>query len=254
MTGRVFAGIPFGAEPRENFDKEPFRGEYFVKGYPNGYYATRWSDVSSSAGGFTFICPHGAHTGYAFDSASQTLEFLLLRVRPLTPGTWGQMHPSIKGTGHHVFDCALVPHAGSWREAASYRDALESHVPLLAFSPDLGLRRARPGKAPVNKAAKLDDAVSFAEAGPSNIVLSSLRPIEPTDDKKSLEVELRLYEATGRQTEAVIRLRQPVESVQETDFLGKPTRELGRIEVRDGGIRLIIPPWNIANLRVRLKE
>lgn len=247
MTGRVFAGVPFGAEPREDFDKEPFRGEYFIKGCPNGYYATRWSDVSSSAGGFTFVCPPGAHTGYAFDAASQTLEFLLLRVRPLTPGTWGQMHPSIKGTGHHVFGCALVPHAGSWREAASYRDALESHVPLLAFSPDLGLRRARPGKASANKTAKLEDSVSFAEVGPNNIILSSLRPVDR-------EVEFRLYEATGQRTETSIRLRQPVMSVRETNFLGKPTHELGQIKVRDGEIHLTIPPWKIANLRVRLKE
>ncbi|MCX6910270.1 MAG: hypothetical protein NTY01_19805 [Verrucomicrobia bacterium] len=247
MAGRVFAGIPFGAEPRENFDKEPFRGEFFVKGYTNGFYATRWTDVSSSTSGFTFICPPGAHTGYAFDPASQTLEFLLLRVRPLTPGVWGQMHPSIKGTGHHVFDCALVPHTGTWREAASHRDAMESHVPLLAFSPDLGLRRARPGKAPANKAATLDDSVSFAEVGPPNVVLSSLRLV-------NREVELRLYEATGQQVEACVRLSQPVESVQETDFLGKATHELGKIEVRDGAMRFKLPPWKIANLRVRLKK
>lgn len=247
MTDRVFAGIPFGAEPRGNFGKEPFREEFFVKGYTNGFYATRWANVSSSVSGYTFICPPGAHTGYAFDRDKQALEFLLLRVRPLTPGTWGQMHPSIKGTGRHVFDCALVPHGGSWREAASYRDAMESHVPLLAFSPDLGLRRARPGKAPVNKVAKLDDSVSFAEVGPNNVVLSSLRLVDR-------EVELRLYEATGQQTEASIRLRQPVESAQETDFLGHPTRELGKIEIRDGEMHFKLPPWKIANLRVRLKE
>jgi alpha-mannosidase len=247
MTGRVFAGIPFGAEPRENFDKEPFRGEYFVQGYPNGYYATRWTDVSSSAGGFTFICPHGAHTGYAYDRDKQTLEFLLLRVRPLTPGKWGQMHPSVKGTGHHVFDCALVPHGGTWREAASYRGAMESHVPLMAFSPDLGLRRARPGKAAANIAAAFDDSVSFAEVEPNNIVLSSLRLVDR-------EVELRLYEATGQRTEARIRLRQPVASLRETNFLGQPAQELGKIEIRDGEIHLTIPPWKIANLRVRLKE
>jgi len=247
MTGRVFAGIPFGAEPRENFDKEPFRGEFFVKGYPNGYYATRWSDVSSNASGYTFICPPGAHTGYAFDPDKQALEFLLLRVRPLTPGMWGQMHPSIKGTGHHVFDCALVPHADTWREAASHRDAMELHVPLLAFSPDLGLRRARAGKAAANKASTLDDGVSFAEVGPGNVVLSALRLVDR-------EMELRLYEATGQRTEARIRLRQPVASARETNFLGQPTHELGKIEVRDGGIHFILPPWKIANLRVRLKE
>jgi alpha-mannosidase len=68
------------------------------------------------------------------------------------------------------------------------------------------------------------------------------------------EVELRLYEATGQRTEARIRLRQPVASLRETNFLGQPAQELGKIEIRDGEIHLTIPPWKIANLRVRLKE
>ena len=66
--------------------------------------------------------------------------------------------------------------------------------------------------------------------------------------------EFRLYETAGRQANAVIRLSRPVKSVRETDFLGKPLHELGKIEVRDDGIHLQIPPWKIVNLRVRLKE
>lgn len=252
-AGRVFAGIPFGAEPREDFEKEAFRGEYFVQGYPTGYYATRWTDVSSNDFGYTFVCPAGAHTGYAFDADQQTLEFLLLRVRPLPPGMWGQMHPSIKGTGHHAFDCALAPHAATWREAAAYRDALESHLPLLVFSPDLGLRRARPGPWPATGEGELGEEVSFAEASPANVVLSALRIVEPTEDNAA-EVEIRLYEAAGQPADALVRLLQPVDSVVETDFLGEPTHQLGAIELRRDGIRLTIPPWKIANLRIRLKS
>lgn len=254
LADRVFAGIPFGAEPRENFDKEPFRGEYFVQGYPTGYYATRWTDVSSGQFGYTFICPPGAHTGYAFDPDTQNLEFLLLRVRPLPSGEWGQMHPSIKGTGHHVFDCALVPHADTWREAASHRDAFQSHLPLLVFSPDLGLRRARPGNGPPGGERTLNDEISFAEVEPANVVLSALRIIDPPQDNTLAELEIRLYEATGQQADALIRLNQPVDSVAEANFLGEPTHELGKIELRDGVIRLTLPPWKIANLRIRLKK
>ena len=253
MNGTVFAGIPFGAEPREKFQTESFREEFFVKGYTNGFYASRWADVSTSESGFTLVCPPGAYTGYAFDRASQSLEFLLLRVRPLTLDSWGRMHPSIKGTGHHVFDCALVPHTGTWREATAYRDAMESHVPLLAFSPDLGLRCARAGKPSANKAATLADRASFAEVEPANVVLSALRLVQSQGEKTPME-EFRLYETAGRQANAVIRLSRPVKSVRETDFLGKPLHELGKIEVRDDGIHLQIPPWKIVNLRVRLKE
>ena len=163
------------------------------------------------------------------------------------------MHPSIKGTGHHAFDCALIPHAGTWCEAAAYRDVMESHVPLLAFSPDLGLRCVRAGKASANKTATLADQASFAEVEPASVVLSALRLVQSEGEKTPVE-ELRLYETTGRQANAVIRLGQPVESICETDFLGKPAHELGKIEVRDDGIHLQIPPWKIVNLRVRLKE
>jgi alpha-mannosidase len=253
LAGRVFAGIPFGAEPRENFDREPFRGEYFVQGYPAGYYATRWTDVSSATLGYTFVCPAGAHTGYAFLPDQRALEFLLLRLRPSTPGMWGQMHPSIKGTGRHVFDCALVPHALTWREAASYRDALQSHVPLLAFSPDLGLRRARPGKGPSNQGHAPRDQASFVELSPANVVLSALRLAAASPLKGPPEVELRLYETIGRPADVVIRLARPVRGVQETNFLGRPVSELGRIEVRSDGIHLRLPPWKIANLRLHLE-
>ena len=100
----------------------------------------------------------------------------------------------------------------------------------------------------------MDEEISFAEAGPSNIVLSSLRIVEPAQGSRTTEVEMRLYETTGQPTDAFVRLRQPVDSVVETNFLGEPARELGKIELRDGCIRLRIPPWKIANLRIRLKE
>ena len=59
VTGRITAGIPFGAEPRDHFESHPFRGEFFVQGYPDGYYATRWTDVSSAGSGYTMVCPWG---------------------------------------------------------------------------------------------------------------------------------------------------------------------------------------------------
>ena len=146
VTGRITAGIPFGAEPRDHFESHPFRGEFFVQGYPDGYYATRWTDVSSAGSGYTMVCPWGAHTGYAYKTSEKSLEFLLLRLRPLPGGPWGQMSPSIKGTGRHEFNCSLIPHEGTWREAAVYREALLFHQPLqaLVVSPLPGMGKGQP--------------------------------------------------------------------------------------------------------------
>ena len=246
LPGWVFAGIPFGAEPREHFEREPFRGEYFVQGYPDGYHATRWTDLSTSDFGYTLVAPPGAPTGYFHKAADQALEFMLLRVRPMPQGLWGQVHPSMKGTGRHAWQCALVPHPKTWREAASYRDAMELHVPLMAFlvgqpfqhhaqRGDLGPR-------------SLPDAGSLIEVTPANVVLSAMRPVDPADGKTP-QWELRVYETTGRAADVVLRLARPVASVRETNLLGEPTAELGKIDVHGRDVAFRLKPWKIATLR-----
>jgi alpha-mannosidase len=233
MAGKVTAGIPFGAEPRAHFEREPFRPEFFVKGYEEGYTATRWTDVSADGRGYSFICPWGAHTGYAWREAEKSLEFILLRVRPLPGGEWGKMSPSLTGTGHHEFNCSLLPHQGTWREAGSYRAALECHLPLAAVA----------GKPSAGKSAA---QASLAEVSPAGVVLSTIRPL----GAEGRPLELRLYETLGQPTDAVIRLGAPIKSAVATDFLGRPTTGGEKPDVRGSEIRLRLGPWKIATLRV----
>ncbi len=251
--GRVFAGIPFGAEPRENLGAEPFRGEYFETGYPHGFYATRWTDVSTADRGATFVCPAGMLTGYAYNRRGEgAVEFILHRLWPMPKGeAWpSKCDSSMTGTGRHRWRCALVPHAGTWRKAATYRDALEQHVPLVAFSPDAesghGLVDT---KQPTAKSA-LDEQASFAQVEPAGVVLSALRLVDPSGDGKKLSWELRLYETLGRQTDVVARLGCPIQSVQRTNLLGEPVTEPGKIDVDGQELRFRIGPWKIVTLRV----
>jgi alpha-mannosidase len=243
----VFAGIPFGAEPRENFAREPFRGEYFVKGYPDGYHATRWTDLSTSDFGYTLICPPGAPTGYFYKAADQALEFMFLRVRPMPQGVWGQVHPFMQGKGHHAWRCALVPHQGSWREAASYRDAMELHAPLTALVPSSESLES-PGRNAASTGRRLDDAGSLIEVTPANIVLSAMRLLD-SPDRSTPEWELRLYETIGQSAEVTLRVARPVQSVRATNFLGEPSAEAGKIETSGREIRLQLKPWKIVTLR-----
>lgn len=142
MSGKVVAGIPFGVELRDNLAQEPFRGESFCLGFPEGYDATRWTDVSSPEFGYTFICPPGMHTGYAFKKADQSIEFILNRFQPMPKDQFVRAAATLDGRGHHHWQCALLPHAGTWRDAKSYLHALEQHIPLMAWSPAAGLGRA----------------------------------------------------------------------------------------------------------------
>lgn len=245
VSGRVTAGVPFGAEPREHFESEPFRGEYFIKGYPEGYYATRWTDVSSDRSGYTMVCPWGAHSGYLYKPAEKALEFLLLRLRPMPSDVWGQASPSIKGTGRHEFDCSLIPHEGTWREAATYREALLAHQPLQAR-----LVSGTPRSGQAGPIADLPDVNSVVEVSPAGMVLSAARLIRSRQGERP-GLELRLYETLGRATDAVIRLDRPAGKVEETDFLGRPIKEPQQLEVKAKEIRLRVGPWKIVTLRLR---
>jgi alpha-mannosidase len=250
IQGRVFAGIPFGAEPRENFDAEPFRGEYFALGHPDAYYATRWTDVSSEDFGATFIAPHGMHNGYEYRRKERVLEFALLRVRPMPEGGWNQVHPSIQGTGRHRWTCSLVPHAKTWRDAATYRDALERHSPLAAYSPAGGPGRVSlAASPPPGEPGSVADCESFVEVTPANVVLSALRCLEPSGDSGGAVWELRLYETTGQTSEATIRLRDPVREIQVTNLLGRPESHLAPPRISGREVHVQIPPWKIVTLR-----
>jgi alpha-mannosidase len=269
VVGKLTAGIPFGAEPREDFAKEPFRGEYFVKGYPDGYHATRWTDLSGSDFGYTLVCPPGAPTGYFYKAADQAMEFMLLRVRPMPLGVWAQVHPSMQGKGRHTWQCALVPHRGTWREAISYRDAFELHAPLTAFLPPCGAAvsaatrstaasdvkaggtpapQSPRGNAPAS--ATLEATGSLIDVSPANVVLSAIRLVDSAQGQTP-EWELRLYETTGRTADLLLRLARPVGSVRETNLLGEPSDETGPIAVAGREIRFRLKPWKIVTLRVR---
>jgi len=248
----VFAGIPFGAEPRENFGAERFREEFFETGYPHAYYATRWTDVSTARRGYTFVCPAGMLTGYAYNRRGQgAIDFILHRLWPMPKSkSWpSKCHPWTTGAGKHRWRCALVPHEGTWREAATYRDALDQHVPLVTFSPrrDMGGGWMMPH-------ARLNEQASFAEVSPAGVVLSSMRLLDPPlgmvppDSKRHWE--LRLYETLGRRTDVTVRLGCPIQSVRPTNLLDEPVAEPAKIDIDGREIRFRIQPWKIVTLRV----
>lgn len=253
LDGRVSAGIPFGAEPREDLASEPFRGEYFALGHPDAYYATRWTDVSCDDFGYTFIAPHGMHNGYEYKRSEHALEFALLRLRPMPEGAWNQVHPSVQGTGLHRWTCALVPHVKTWREAATYRDALELHAPLVAYSPTGGVGRITlPTSAAESASGAVTDCESFVEVTPSSVVVSAIRCLEPLAGRAGAW-ELRLYETTGQRAETTVRLRDAVREVQVTNLLGRPETQFTPPRLSGREIQLQIPPWKIVTLRAQLK-
>ncbi len=263
ISGNVAAGIPFGVESRDHLAREPFRGESFCTGFPEGYDATRWTDVSSADFGYTFICPPGMHSGYAFKRGDRTIEFILDRFMPMPKDAFGRAAASIDGRGRHQWWCALLPHAGTWADAKSYRHALEEHVPLVAWSPGRGLGRGgasslpeidrpdRPGPdAPLPEGLRPHAAESLVEVSPANVVLSAMRLAQPAKPGDAPPLELRLYESAGKAADVVVRLYRPAASAVETNLLGEPIADAKRPQVVGHEVRFHLEPWKIVTLRL----
>ena len=236
FDGRMVAGIPFGVEPRERFDEEVFRGEFFVQGYPNAFYASRWVDYSGADRGVTFVAPHGAFTGYDFDPTTRTLEFALLRQRSTAATHRGTGTPHMLGLGRHRFTVALVPHDGAWENAGTFRDAFELHNPLAA---EIGRGGDRNGGE-----AETGTKWAAVKVAPGTVVLSAARWAS------SREWEVRVYESVGRKVEARLRFPRRLRSAVLTDFMGKPLAGATAVTVEGKTARFVIRPWQIATLCV----
>ena len=91
----------------------------------------------------------------------------------------------------------------------------------------------------------LPDAHSFLEVTPANVMLSSLRLVEPTTPGAGPEWEVRLYETAGAASQVALRLDRPVKDVRATNFLGEPAREATKIETVGN-----VEQWSANNLDI----
>ena len=99
----------------------------------------------------------------------------------------------------HTFNYALMPHAGDWKDAGSYRGALEYNNPLLAFNE-------------LRQVGKLPSKRSFIECSHDNVVLSSVRSAENA-------VYVRVYEAEGKPASSVsLEVACALRKVEETNL------------------------------------
>lgn len=186
--------------------------------------AQTWVDVSDGTWGVSVL--NEGRYGHS-RRADGTLTLTLLRsVRA---------HKSQDQTdaGRHELTYAVLSHAGDWRSGETIRQAHALNCPIVA-SRDIPHSGAKPHTA------------STIRIGPPNIVLGALKKAEDAEDWV-----LHLYEATGRQSDAVIVFDQAVAEARETDLIEWDTGAELAVHGRD--VRRAFRPWEIAGIRVRLQ-
>jgi alpha-mannosidase len=180
--------------------------------------AMRWADLGDGKHGLSVI----NDTKYGYDAVGNLLRLTLLR-SPKWPDAEADM-------GHHHFQYALYPHAGTWKDAMTVRHGYEYNYPLSAV-----VTTAHPGTQPAEH--------SFASVSPENVVLTAVKKAE---DARGLI--FRAYEWAGK--DSTVEFHVPPGATSATVTNMQETPEGGPLTVAGDVVKAPIHPYEILTIRV----
>jgi len=193
-------GAQFGvvSRPTDQWGFEP--KEAWVEKPCGIFPSLKWLDFSDGRKGLTVL-----HRGLPENEVRDGNVYLTLLRSVSMLSSDGKTGPAIpvpdaQELRKYVFRYSIYPHRGDWREAASYKHALEFNYHLDAVQ----LREEK--KLPLER--------SFLKIEPESVVLSALKKAEAGD-----EVVLRFYETKGEETDAEITLFKAPKSVKVVNML-----------------------------------
>jgi alpha-mannosidase len=196
----------------------------------------KWMDHSGEDGSYGVSLLNDCK--YGFDTADDVVRITLLRsaaypigmraVFNLPVDVGDSTEPTDQGRHHITY--AFYPHRSDFRKALVPRKAYELNYPLIPL-----FESAHRGVLP-----KLH---SFISVEPDNIVLTTVKKAEDSDD-----IMLRFYETSAEDTKAAIRVDNDLAEVTETDLL---ENELSSTSFQEHAIELPVSKNSIKTLKLR---
>lgn len=180
--------------------------------------AQRWADVSDAGKGVSLL----TRSKYGYDIKGSVIRLSLLR-SPEWPDPTADR-------GKHSIEYALYPHSGSWKEARTAHRGNEYSTPLIAVK---GTRAKATGPS----------RNSFIQLTPSNLILTTLKKAEDSD-----EWIVQWYDVEGKNTEARLTLPAVPRSVVYSNFLeesGSPVPFEGKI------VKAATKKYSVVTVKVR---
>jgi alpha-mannosidase len=178
--------------------------------------AHRWADLSEHDYGVALLndCKYG------YDIKGDVMRLSLLRS--------STMPDPEADRGHHRFRYALLPHAGSYRDAGVVQRAAELGVTPQVRS--VGDGQGQPG------------CRCLVASSHPGAVISAVKPADVGED-----LVVRLYEAWGGRRRTTLTVDLPIRSVRRADLLEQPLdAELAVAD--DGTIEVDLSPFEIVTL------
>ncbi|CAO3608492.1 unnamed protein product [Mucor fragilis] len=186
----------------------------------------KFADMSESNYGIALI--NDCKYGYATHGKTQRLS--LLRA-PKGPDEHADM-------GQHKFKYAIYPHQGNFTSSNVMQSALEFNTPL-------SIRYAK------GKHLSSGDIVPslFTVDGSSQVIIDTIKLAED-DQGKGKQVILRLYEAYGGKSSAILKSHLKIKRIQISNILEDDTGH--NAQEKEGGFLVTLRAFQILTLKVDL--
>ena len=232
-------GSQFGvvSRPTDQCYYKPEPGEEWEE-EPSGIFPSlKWLDYSDGKKGLTVI-----HRGIPENEVRDGDVYLTVLRSVSMLSSDGISGPAIpvpdarELNKRYEFRYSVYPHEGDWREASSYKHAIEFNTDLDTLQLPKGM------KLPLNR--------SFLKIDPESVILSALKRAEDGDG-----VILRFYETKGEETDAEITLFREPKAVKTVNMLEEEDEGVKKELKREGErIRLKMKPFEIVTLKVELSR
>lgn len=199
----------------------------------------KWIDHSSEDGSYGVSLLNDCK--YGFDTANDMIRMTLLRSAGYPIGLRAAFglpvdkaaEAELTDQGEHNIAYALYPHDSDLKEALTARKAYEFNHPIMPL-----IEPSHEGNLP--------KAYSFVSAQPENIILTVIKKAEDSDD-----TIIRLYETSGKDTKAVIRVAENPKGAKETDLLEKETSEM---PVQEKTIKIPVSKHEIKTIKMIMQK
>ncbi|UCE43871.1 MAG: alpha-mannosidase, partial [Candidatus Bathyarchaeota archaeon] len=183
--------------------------------------ALRWVDLSDSECGLSLL----NDSKYGFDVKGNTVRMTLVRTSYSPDPRPDQ--------GINEVRYSIYPHRGSWKEALTFRRGYEINHPLEAFV--VSNTSVSSGSEPEEN--------SFVQVKPENVVVSCVKLAEDSNG-----YIVRIYDATGTESEAELLFSFVIQEASEVDML---ERNLEALKPQGNKLRVLLRPHEIKTIYIK---
>lgn len=179
----------------------------------------KWADLSEGAYGVSLLndCKYG-----------HSMKHNVMSLTLIKSGT----EPNLTADQEeHFFTYSLYPHAGTWEEAQTVREAMNLNVPA---------------KTVLKKAAV--DRYSYMNVSKENVVLETIKEAEDGDG-----IIVRLYEVENKRTHVTLTVAKEIVSAIETNMI-EEAEEVQSLKVTGNTVCFEIKPYEVKTFRLHLKQ